>query len=574
MDLKNWFQKRELRKKEAEIVDTPESLEKLLASLNIETRVLLKNHLSKSGKIDLNDIESFIKNPKSIEHLYKDEPKFYQNFIKQKYLFCAKNLCKSLYYLSSQDLNKMAIDPKDFQEKIEPHIDDNGKNIVNHKDQMQQFPAHPEYSKMLKDPNRFKASPIVEGIAAKMVHIKNGYTDEDGDFVHYGNEKNKHTFMTKPYHPVNDDADLTRFPLHGWATIATKALFNAGKIGHLCEDVGIHEHENKPVTVHKFNNDAVPLFNIGEGHKFDSTEVHQIGVMDYLANNLDRHLGNLMAYKDDKNKSTLLGIDHERNFVYQNSLTDQSYDVTETPFGYSRLRGLERARRMSDLDKPIQPFVDWWKKNGMNIQKEFAKQTGHITDPAIRKHVYDNFMGRWERMDDWAKQANKKSSYRNLYDDESFESATIKPFNQPINKKILAALPKNPRDAVSALYEVANKRQKLDLAQSHQVTEAFKNIIGKMSPEDLADIYKSSLENPNWEIYGSKAVPKLRSIILDHLLKPEEYHKNKPLYKLNHIKAIADTIDSLPEGHNKGLIQKQQAKKLRSLINKVTRKAA
>lgn len=570
-----WLQKRELQKKEAEpVMDFPQSIEKLLLSFDLETRILLKSYLSKNGKVDLEKIESFIRNPDSINHLSKGEPKFYQDFIKEKYLLTAKKLVEDLYYFSAQDLSK-AIHPDDFKESIEPHIDDNGKAIVDHKDQMEQMPAHPEYLKMLKDPYKFGSIPFDEGISAKMIHKKHGYTDKSGDFVSYGNPEQHSTFMTKPYHPLNDDAELTRFPLHGWATMATKSLFNAGNIGHLAEDVGVHEINNRPVTVHKFNDKADQMATARfDDHNYDPLEVHQIGVMDYLANNLDRHIGNVMVHKDDKGKSHLMGIDHERNFVYQDTLKGHNYDAPETALSYSSVRGLEHPLNNSNFNQPVKPLLAWWKKHGMNIQKEFAKQTSSIKDPAIRKHVYDNFMGRWERMNDWANQTNPNDSYRDLHNVETFEEAPIKKFTQPINAKILAALPKNPRDAVAALFDIVNRKDKLTPQQSTQIKDTLSNIVKKLDPKELSGIYKDSLDNPNWQVYGGKGVPNIRSIILDHLLKPEEYHKNKPLYKLNHIKAIADTIDSLPEEHHRGLIQKEQAKKLRGLISKVTRRAA
>jgi hypothetical protein len=574
-DLKNWLKKREKQAAVSESVAIPNSVKHFLFSLDQETHILIKSFLQEKLSMDLEEVERLIKNPTELENLVKSQSSGLHKKIAEEKLFKnAKQLCEALYYLSAKDLNK-AIDPKDFKENIVPHIHKNGKNIVSHKNQMQQFSAHPEYLKMLKDPSTFKAIPFQEGISAKMIHKKRGYTDKDGDFVFFVDPEKHSTFMTKPYHPINDEAELTRFPLHGWATVTTKALFNAGKIGHLAEDVGLHEHEGHPVTVHKFNNKADQMATAKfDDHDYDPLEVHQIGTMDYLANNLDRHQGNLMVYKDKADNSHLMGIDHERNFVYQDTLDGQGYDAPETMFGYSALRGLEHPLKESNLDHPVKPLLDWWKKHGMNIQKEFTNQTSSIVDPAVRKHVYDNFMSRWERMDDWVKNTNPKDSYRDLHGVDTFDPAPIKQFKQPINQKILKALPKKPRDAISALYDVANRPDQLNVSQADQVTEALKHIVSKMSPEEIADVYKTSLENPHWDIFGNKQIPKLRSIILDHLLKPEEYHKNKPLYKLNHIKAIADTIDSLPEEHNKGLIQKQQAKKLRALINKVTRRAA
>ena len=98
---------------------------------------------------------------------------------------------------------------------------------------------------MLKSGLEFEGHKLDEnGISAKMVH-----EIEDDASPHDPN-----IYMAKPYHKKIESGTKSwvKHPILGWATMATKALFNAGKIGHLCEDVSAHEHEGVPLTVHKF----------------------------------------------------------------------------------------------------------------------------------------------------------------------------------------------------------------------------------------------------------------------------------------------------------------------------------
>jgi hypothetical protein len=432
---------------------------------------------------------------------------------------------------------------------------------------MKDFPAHANYVNFIKHPEKQNSKYFDEGISPKLVHTHT---------VQYlSNKKTKklsspETYMAKPYHPVNDETDMTDFPLHGWATIATKSLFNAAGIGHLCEDVSVHEHENHPFTVHKFKNNADPIFErqyeIGE-HNINPLHIHQIGVMDYLTNNLDRHLGNLLIYKE-KGNTVPLAIDHERSFAYKDSLEDVDYDEPETPFGYLKSHGLNALSNISQNQiSSHKPLVDWWKKNGMKIQKQLANQVSHIKDPAIRKHVYNNFISRWERMDEWANFIDKNYLYNDEFAHEHFNPALIKQFKQPINKEIFSSLPKNPRDAVSAVFDVANRKAMLSPREKKYLTNLFDGLIDKMSPKEMADVYKAGMSNPNWDHPGLTSI---NNMIFDHLVKPKEYNKNKKAYKLNHIKSIVDTIDESQGDHT---VHKLIGKKLEKLMGKATRKA-
>ena len=159
-----------------------------------------------------------------------------------------------LFDLTLSDLQKK-VKEKDWN-RVAGKNDADAHLTVDHKPHLEKFPVHPEYSKMLNSDKSYKGHKLEEnGISAKMVHEINGYHDESGDWV--STPQTEGLFMSKPYHKKIESATKSwvKNPILGWATMATKGLFNAGGIGDLAEDVTAHEHEGVPLTVHKFAHD-------------------------------------------------------------------------------------------------------------------------------------------------------------------------------------------------------------------------------------------------------------------------------------------------------------------------------
>lgn len=453
--------------------------------------------------------------------------------------------------MSMSDLEQLSksVDEKDWNRVAKKHEED-ASLIVDHKHHAKQFPVHAEYAQMLKAPIKYERHKLDNnGISAKMVHeIDSGHGED--------------IFMAKPYHKKIEYATKSwvKKPILGWAAMATKALFNAGKIGHLAEDVSVHEHEGIPLTVHKFE----PGY---KHHDFNSTnwasnpvQASQIGVMDYLTNNLDRHHGNVMyGDKDATGYHQLLAIDHERNFQYEKPMKsthkfmDQSRrnDVQkETPYAY--MKGSALNNFMSEFHSH-EPLVDWWNAHGQNIKDEMERQLEGIKDAGYRKHIRDNFNQRWGRMNEWAQRMaadpNGDSMYdqRSLHDD--FQESKLIPISKTtVTPAQLRALPKKPSDALATLADIVNKKDKLTYRQEHMLNDAMVRVVSGMSPSESAETLRSLIYNP---YVGTKKIREKSWLdpvmtILRHYSEPS-FGADGHGYKYDHMNAIADMIEQLPD---------------------------
>jgi hypothetical protein len=437
--------------------------------------------------------------------------------------------------------------------------------VVDHKPHMQQFPVHAEYSKMLESSKKHEGHRLEEnGISAKMIH-------KQGD----------DTFMAKPYHKSVERATKSwvKNPILGWAAMATKALYNAGKISHLAEDVSTHEHEGVPLTVHKFAADHMPMSgNMDFGGNYgssgalklkqdvDPTDVHKIAVMDYLTNNIDRHHGNLMIGKHTSATGfhPVLAIDHERSFQYHRPMdymakwwhTDAEDTKRETPWAYLRgspaLRSSHKAQNWSSHEG----LVDWWNQHGQGIKDEMENQLGSIKDEHVRKHVRDNFTERWHAMNDWSKRMAADTESAHFYHPSSlgdqFNAPRIIKQEQPkITAKQLKSLPKDKKDALFAISDIINRKERITPKQRYLLNDAIKHVVKSMSPEEAGDIFRSVVENPYMSSKSVKNEPDLdtRNVMLRHFWgwDRDEETGSPTDPKHEHMEAVIKAIDKLPE---------------------------
>jgi hypothetical protein len=580
MSITKWAQKRSLQKSKQEKFSCPNSLSELFKSLSKDNAILLKSFLQSRTKNKLEDVEAYAL--KKDSSLIKSQPSnFQKKNIQESLEKDLKTLVKSLVFLAESDLLK-GIDPKQFESNIKRNIDSEGQRLIDHSFHANEHPAPEDYRSFLSSSRVIPGHWDEEqGISPKLVHSVKGYDHPEHGYINFIEPK---TFMTKPYHQAVDSEFIgaTHFPTGGWATITTKDLYHAGGIGDLVENVSVHEHDNTPVTVHSFNPKAESILYHRSGYKENNMKhlpVKQIGIMDYLTNNTDRHAGNLLVYEYEPGQYKPLAIDHERAFGYGESLaSSQNKNHPETPFHYMMNGGLGIAHEHVELTDHSD-VIDWWKEKGKNIQKAFAKNLSSIKDESIRKHLYDNFMSRWNRMDEWVNHVEKNGLKTEHKAWSDFEDTPIKKFKQPLNQKFFESLPKNPKDAISTIYDVVNRKFEIDgkplnQKQIAQVSEAIHNIIKNLDPQQLADIYRSSKGNPHWNSDGIKAhFSKLnvRPIIMNHLYNPELYQDGTPAYKLNHIQAISDIIDSDPEANP---IARAHSDKLKGILVKHRKGAA
>ena len=371
--------------------------------------------------------------------------------------------------------------------------------------------------------------------------------------------------MIKPYHAKHDVHSSALFPISGWATTTTKALYNAANIGKLCEDVSVDQHDNIPVTVHKFAKDMEPLSK-SESYDLNPFDVHAIGVMDYLTNNLDRHSGNLLVSKKPypSGRKGLLAIDHDQNFQYVRNLSHMPYandsGKSESPAAYLSSKALQTANNSAKKNFVSHAeLADWWKDHSAKIKEAFIKHIPHIKEDNLRKHVHNNFMHRWDNMNKWVNRI-VESGESNHEQMDNFPETKLSAYKHPkLDSAIIQKLPKSPKDAVGALYEIAGRRKSLNHRQTGAIKEAMLNKIKEMSPEESADFLVSAINNPHWNsgsINQSNISP--LDIFEQFLKEPETFANNRPVYRLNHINAVEAKLESLHDNSFKEI----QAKKL------------
>lgn len=461
--------------------------------------------------------------------------------------------------LTLSDLQKK-VKTKDWNRVSGKH-DPDASLIVDHKPHVDKFPVHADYGKMLNADLIHPNHKLEEnGISAKMVHEV-----QDDAYPH-----DQNLYMSKPYHKKIESATKSwvKNPILGWATMATKAMFNAGKIGHLAEDVTAHEHEGIPLTVHKFAHDHQMVAKKNSPF-VDPSDVHKIAVMDYLSNNLDRHHGNLMIgnYTDPRGTNPLLAIDHERNFQYSKRLWDNKWKQQqhkgmstepimrkETPMSYLKGSSLNDALRPNkNAWHSHEDLVDWWKQNGQAIRDEMDNQVQSINDESVRKHVRDNFHDRWHKMNDWASNVSADPNDDAMWQESSlhdrFDQGRILPQEQPrVSAKQLKSLPKNKKDALFAISDIVNKKARLTMNQRQLLHSAIKKVMTDMTPEEAGDIFRSVVENPHMSTKVIRENPDVdvKNQMLRHFSE-NNWSGGEPTYKYDHMHSIANAIDKLPD---------------------------
>ncbi len=341
---------------------------------------------------------------------------------------------------------KKAIRAEDFK-AIRRAVDPKGAVLVDHKPDLEAHPPQHNADVAAYKHAILDSAQPVKRTSAKVAANSNFsrkvvYTVPATHATHGGAR-----YMVKPYHE-NVPTVLSRWQKHphqGWAEMTNQALYHAGGIGHLHQNVHTVEHhmgeghEAEPALVVKMDHDFKPLQSyrygsmyLGEPVKHDA---RRIAMMDFLSNNLDRHGGNIMVgdFKPHPDEdiaqsgvdvpNKLLAIDHSRSFQYINTHEHKYRPRRDQPrqlednFGnyasnYSRgsvLRYLAPVEGNQFMKQdPHQwaadwgPVFDWWGQNSGNIKAAMAKRLDQIKDPEVRKHIQRNFDARTRYLDERA----------------------------------------------------------------------------------------------------------------------------------------------------------------------------
>ena len=270
-----------------------------------------------------------------------------------------------------------AIDPKHVGH-ITQHTDQRGPVTVDH-DQEHTWtpPAYQGRQKMLQDAinhhDMIQSTPI--GLGEQGIMPKG--------IVNHGG----HRWILKNYHDAQRDV-TPQHPIAGWAERTTQALYHAGDIGHLHQEVHHvtakdqdgHEH---PMVAIRVEPGVKPFY----GKKAAPEHAHaagQVMLMDFLTDNNDRHGGNLMLQGD----GSPLAIDHGLAYQYR----DQNDDVGNYRAG--------SAVSAWDLeDGHAHQLGQWWTQNAPAIRGAFQQRLGMIKSPEVRDHLARHFEARASHLD-------------------------------------------------------------------------------------------------------------------------------------------------------------------------------
>jgi hypothetical protein len=341
-----------------------------------------------------------------------------------------------------------ATEPEHF-EAITRALDKNGPQAVDHRGQMNAHP--PELNKEVEEyhqhviagpaPYNPKGLGRGSGITRKVVY--GVWADPQSDmFLPDTRQVTTRRYMVKPYHERVEKRvrKWQKFPIQGWAEMTNQALFHAGGIGHLHQKVHVAEHnmgpghEQEPALVVHMEPGMKPIYDatvtaqmpggVGEyDEPIEPTEkakadVRKIALMDFLANNLDRHGGNLMISRDGNH---VLGVDHSRNFQYVNTHQHKwdgqkaALQVPELeekfhPYFGEQTSSISRVDRYQhpiksneDRLRKYEPVFKWWGQVSDKVKAAFHEQLKHIKDEKTRKHLARNFDARAAWLDERAK---------------------------------------------------------------------------------------------------------------------------------------------------------------------------
>ena len=367
--------------------------------------------------------------------------------------------------------------------------------------------THQGHQKAIHDPSfKVELDPdINKGISPKVIHK----VDDDH-------------FMTKPYYSKKEK----EIPLSGWSSMTTSNLYKAAGLKDLIENintsmVSISQSKKIPVTVHKFTKNytnaadltraapdlttkvdpeektlpmgTTPQPNLTEReyqnlNSINPLQARQIGVMDFLTGNYDRHGNNLLVSNDKKEDfRDLLAIDHDRAFTYLP--VSSPYDEY-TKSAMTRILGDSGSQKNDDHYNSL---AVWWNDNKHAIYKEMNRNLNEIENHQLRKYVRRNFDQRYQLISDWADMY--PTTNKGFFEKDTGSIITHHPLGMTDSdsvKKLKESLPKNKTVAVDMLIDQMKKpRSEYSPAQFHAIQSVASNLIPGLPESDLVRFFST-----------------------------------------------------------------------------------
>lgn len=412
----------------------------------------------------------------------------------------------------------MSIHPKDWEQVEQSHEED-FSSIIERTPHFENYPMPEEYRNLFSDEEVYEGAGPIEGQTKKMVH----------DFP-VGEDAER--LMTKPYHPTPLRKSWIENPTQGWATLASKVIYDAAGLGDVSEKVYTHSHQGVPLVVHHFTkgynsiydlmdekNKNPDLVNAPIQRSVNPLQVMQIATMDFLMSNNDRHSNNLMVSgnKDSQGYHSLLAIDHDNNFQYTKPLSaiglrERTRDLdnpsaaieADTPATFINKSALGTALKAAPATekKTRKAFHDWWIEHADGIRSAFEQQSQQIIDPEIKEHIQKNFDRRFQMIQKWAEPDTENNFESTGFFDESYPHvARIIPkpkTSAEVVKQIKARMPTNdPASAIKVIAEAFKKPREKKVTK--KLVDLFNSLVDDLHALDLVDLY-DNIRNKNLKI--------------------------------------------------------------------------
>ena len=456
----------------------------------------------------INHVHRYLTDPETKKHIKSQSPLSLHGELDRQMEQSYKAIIEAAHQVSDNDLPKLidlnkSIDEKQFKQRIKEFNTPSAGDQVDHTFHMEKNPS-PEWIKKIFSAKKSFPSTTgeeIKGQSSKMVFK---------DVMHQGK---KNTLMIKPYHITAEEDDTGGWCPHsyrGWATTTTKSLFDAGKIGHLCEKVTTHEHKDQPFTVHHFDREAKTEHDApNRTFRPPLKSMHQINAMDFLANNLDRHSGNIMYSPVDEP----LAIDHERNFQYQQTVDDHWGSNQSAPDSFWQylhnspaMKDVHWNQSKSDILNSALELHDWWKENHSDIKSTLEDHLTAVKDINYRAHIRNNFLERCDHLTRILDNVRNRSDYSQFdlteepSDGEGVNTIERDGVHHDIKDTINRVLPKgDPVTSMNMLADYVNTSKSLSPKQVNAVSAIMKDHLNQLTPEQATKLYEHVSENPHFK---------------------------------------------------------------------------
>lgn len=464
-------------------------------------------------------------------------------------------ICKSTKDIIKEELSlKKAVHDKDWSTILTDHSTEHEK-LIDPTYHSVNSNVHQDYHKLVHgtDTVHDTIPDAAEGISAKIIH-------KVGD----------NHFMTKPYFSKEN----RKVPLSGWSIMTTHNLYKAGGLKDLVEDVGVTpvnktQHKNPVhVTVHKFAKDYKNAAELPRGgpkkniktptvdldaatianpdlkeheavsvldnykniNNANMLHARQIGMMDFLTGNYDRHGNNLLVSNQESYKGrNLLAIDHDRSFNYLSiSSPHEEYEKS----AMARILGDHAGHKSDDHDHALS---NWWKENKAEIYNEMNRNLNSISDHHLRKYVRRNFDQRYQMISDWADSyKDHKKSFFEKNIDSVISSHPLHHVDDESVQRVKDSLPENKLQALDIIFDQIKKpKEELDPKQIYAVQKIASDYLMDMPDKDVASFFSRD--------DSDQRIKTLKNDILMDMKREPEKHKSK----MQHLIRVNQ---DLPEG--------------------------